>query len=121
MFKKALDGPGGLLIAAALLTGALAAAGYSRTRFLRGLADVLIPAPLIVLGVFLLFSDVSKLVLPQSKAKAAAIEIPSHTPVVQVIFDEFPEGSLMDRAGASTRSAFPPSPTSPPIRPGTGA
>jgi hypothetical protein len=105
--KKAADGPGGVLIALALVTGGLAAAGYARTRFLRGIADVLIPAPAIVLAVFLLFSDVSELVLPQSEAKAAAIKIASRTPVVEVIFDEFPEGTLMDRRGRIDASRFP--------------
>jgi hypothetical protein len=105
--KKIVDGPGGVLIVVALAVGALGALGYARTRFLRGVADVLIPAPAIVLAVFLLFSDVSKLVLPQSEAKAAAIEIPSRAPVVEVIFDEFPEGSLMDPAGRIDRSRFP--------------
>ena len=71
VFKEVADGPAGVLIVLALATGALAAAGYARTRFLRGVADVLIPAPAVVLAVFLLFSDVSELVLPQSEAKAA--------------------------------------------------
>ncbi len=107
VFKKFADGPTGLLIVAALLAGAGMAAAYARTRFWRGLADVLIPAPLVILAAFLLFSDVSKLVLPQDKAKAAAITIRSRTPVVQIVFDEFPEGSLMDRSGRIDASRFP--------------
>jgi Sulfatase len=105
--KKLADGPGGGLIALALVVGALVAAGYARTRFLRGVADVLIPAPAIVLAVFLLFSDVSELVLPQSEAKAAPIEIRSRTPVVEVIFDELPVGTLMDRRGRIDARRFP--------------
>ena len=105
--KTVADGPGGVLIAVALLTGGLGAAGYARTRFLRGVADVLIPAPAIVLAAFLLFSDVSELVLPQSEAKAAAIEIRSRTPVVEVIFDELPEGTLMDTRGRIDARRFP--------------
>ncbi len=107
VFKEVADGPAGVLIVLALATGGLAAAGYARTRFLRGVADVLIPAPAIVLAVFLLFSDASELVLPQSEAKAAQIEIRSLTPVVEVIFDEFPEGTLMDRRGRIDASRFP--------------
>jgi hypothetical protein len=107
VFKKVADGPGGLLIAAALVAGVVLAAAYARTRFWRGLADVLIPAPLVILAIFLLFSDVSKLVLPQEKAKAAAITIRSQTPVVQIVFDEFPEGSLMDRSGRIDAKRFP--------------
>jgi sulfatase-like protein len=105
--KKMADGPGGLLIALALLIGGLVAAGYARTRYWRAIADVLIPAPAIVLAAFLLFSDASELVLPQSEAKAAAIEIPSRAPIVEVIFDELPVGTLMDRRGLIDRSRFP--------------
>jgi Sulfatase len=105
--KLAASAPAGLLIAVALLAGAALAFAYARTRFWRGLADVLIPAPLIVLAVFLLFSDVSKLVLPRSEAKAAAVTIRSHTPVVEIVFDEFPVGSLMDRAGRIDARRFP--------------
>jgi len=105
--KEIASGPGGLLIALALLIGALAAAAYARTRFLRAVADVLIPAPAIILALFLLFSDVSDLVLPQSEAKAAAIEIRSRTPVVEVVFDELPVGTLMDDRGRIDASRFP--------------
>jgi hypothetical protein len=107
VFKEVAAGPGGVLIVLALLTGGVAAAGYARTRFLRGVADVLIPAPAVVLAVFLLFSDVSELVLPQSEAKAAAIRIRSHTPLVEIVFDEFPIGTLMDREGQIDASRYP--------------
>jgi hypothetical protein len=105
--KKVAERPGGVLIALALLVGALAAAGYTRSRFLRGVADVLIPAPVVVLAAFLLFSDVSDLVLPKSEAKAASIRIPSRTPVVEVVFDEFPVGTLMDPRGRIDARRFP--------------
>jgi Sulfatase len=105
--KKLADGPGGLLIVIALIVGAATAAAYARTRFLRSVADVLIPAPVVLLAFFLLFSDVSELVLPQDEAKATAIDIPSRAPVVEIIFDEFPVGSLMDRGGGIDASRFP--------------
>jgi hypothetical protein len=105
--KQIADGPGGVMIAIALAVGAFVCAGYARTRFWRAIADVLIPAPLIVLGIFLLFSDVSELVLPQSEAKAASVKIRSRTPVVEVIFDEFPLGTLMDPRGGIDPRRFP--------------
>jgi hypothetical protein len=107
VLKHLADGPAGVLIVLSIGLGCLLAAGYARTRFLRSVADVLTPAPLIVLAVFLLFSDASKLVLPQSEAKAAAVKINSRTPVVEVIFDEFPEGTLMDPDGHIDASRFP--------------
>ena len=78
-----------------------------RTRFLRAMADVLTPAPAIILVLFLFFSDVSDLVLPESEAKAAAIEIRSRTPIVEVVFDELPVGTLMDDRGRVDASRFP--------------
>ena len=107
VLKHVADGPAGVLIAFALAVGCLAAAAYARTRFLRSVADVLIPAPLVVLAVFLLFSDASKLVLPQSEAKAASVRIDSRTPVVEVIFDEFPLGTMMNPDGRIDASRFP--------------
>ena len=105
--KHLAAGPAGLLIAAALVAGALIAAIYSRTAFLRSMLDVLIPAPIVVLAVFLLFSGASKLVFPESQAKAASLAIPSRAPVVMVVFDEFPEGSMMTRRGTIDSSRFP--------------
>jgi hypothetical protein len=105
--KHIADGPAGLLVVLALAIGCLLAAGYARTRFLRSVADVLTPAPLIVLVVFLFFSDASELVLPKSEAKAAQIQIRSRTPVVEVVFDEFPEGTLMTPGGRINASRFP--------------
>ena len=107
VLKEVATGPAGVLIALALIAGALGATAYARTRFWRGIADVLIPAPAIVLALFLLFSDVSELVLPQSEAKAASVEIPGRAPVVEVIFDEFPVGALMDRRGRIDASRYP--------------
>lgn len=105
--KHLADGPAGVLVVLSIGLGCLLAAGYARTRFLRSMADVLTPAPLIVLVVFLFFSDASELVLPQSEAKAAQIQIPSRTPVVEVLFDEFPVGTLMTPGGRIDASRFP--------------
>ncbi len=107
VLKHLADGPAGVLIVLSIGLGCLLAAGYARTRFLRSVADVLTPAPVIVLVVFLFFSDASELVLPQSEAKAAQIQIRSRTPVVEVVFDEFPEGTLMDPGGRIDASRFP--------------
>ena len=107
VLKHIFDGPAGVLIVLSIGLGCLLAAGYVRTRFLRSVADVLTPAPAIVLVVFLFFSEASDLVLPQSEAKAAQVQIRSHTPVVEVVFDEFPEGTLMTPGGRIDASRFP--------------
>jgi hypothetical protein len=72
-------------LALALIAGAGGAAIYARTPGARSLLTVLSPAPLVFLAVFLLLSDASPL----------TDEAPG-TPVVLVIFDEFPVQSLMD-------------------------
>ncbi|MGH2981360.1 MAG: sulfatase-like hydrolase/transferase [Solirubrobacterales bacterium] len=107
LIKQVVTGPAAVPIALAVAAGVGGAFAYVRTRFMRSVADVLVPAPLILLAIFLLFSDASELVLPQDEAKAAHIEIPSRTPVVEVILDELPTGSLMDAEGRIDASRYP--------------
>ena len=104
--KQLIGRPAGLLLVIALEAGALVAVFYDR-RFLRSLLDVLIPAPVIVLAAFLFFSDVSELVLPRAEAGAIHIQIPRPAPVVWIVFDEFPEGSLMTPGGAIDGRRYP--------------
>lgn len=99
--------PAGLMILAALVIGTGSTRFYVRGRFLRATLDLLSPAPLIVLLFFLVISPASKLVLPGSQPKAAEIEIANPVPVVMVIFDEFPLGSLMTPAGEIDASRYP--------------
>lgn len=107
LIKQVVTGPAAVPIALAVAAGVGGALAYARTRFLRSVADVLVPAPLIVLAIFLLFSDASELVLPQHEAEAAQIEIPSRTPVVEIILDELPTGSLIDTRGRIDASRYP--------------
>ncbi len=107
VLKHLISGPAGLMVAVAVGAGAGAAALYVRGRFLRSLLDVLIPAPLIVLGVFLLFSDSSELVLPQPDVEAVEVAAGRPAPVVFLILDEFPEGTLMTPGGGIDASRFP--------------
>ena len=105
--KGLASGPAGVLIAAAAGLGAAGALAYARTRFAQSLMTVLLPAPLVVLALFLVFSDVSKLVFPQEEASAASVEVRRPAPVVMVVFDEFPGGSLMSPDGRIDASRFP--------------
>jgi hypothetical protein len=92
--------------AAALLIGAASGLIYARVRSARSLLSVLAPAPLVFLALFLLFSDASKLVLPQD-AEVRAASVRATAPVVLVIFDEFPVHSLMDAGGRIDARLFP--------------
>jgi Sulfatase len=83
-------------LALALIAGAGGAAVYARTAGARSLLAVLSPAPLVFLAIFLLLSDASPL----------TDEAPG-TPVVLVIFDEFPVQSLMDARGRVDARRYP--------------
>ena len=101
--------PGGssaLLIPLALAAGAGLAVAYARTRVVPSMLTVLSPAPALFLAFFLLFSDVSKLVLPSDTA-VAGTSVGGDTPVVFVILDEFSGVHLQTRGGAINAARFP--------------
>jgi hypothetical protein len=91
-------------LALALPLGGLAALAYARLRAARAFLTVLAPAPLVVLLLFLVFSDVSPLVLSNS---AEAADVGATAPVVLVIFDEFPVHSLMGADGRVDARRYP--------------
>jgi hypothetical protein len=101
------SGPAGLLIVLAVALGIAIAAAYVRTRFVPSLLSVLSPAPVVFLAIFLLSSDVSKLVLPQEAVKAENVRVTARNPVVFVSFDELPVSSLMDSHGRIDAKAYP--------------
>lgn len=105
--KRAFTGPTWLIVAGALALGAGIAHLLATTRYVRSVFDVLAFAPLVFLAVFLFFSDTSKLILPQSEASALGVRVPSRTPVVEVIFDEFPTATLLGRDGRIDARRFP--------------
>jgi hypothetical protein len=93
------------LLVAGLL-GVIATLVYARVRALRTFLTVLVPAPFVFLALFLLSSPVSDLVfVEEAEAKVAAID--STTPVVVLLFDEFPTASLMDRDNRIDRERWP--------------
>ena len=102
--RQALTGLAALLLAGAL--GAAAAILYSRARAVRTFLTVLVPVPLVFLGLFLVGSPVSKLVFLE-EAHASTAVIASKTPVVMVVFDELPTAALMDRAGRIDARRWP--------------
>jgi hypothetical protein len=101
------SGPAGVLIVVALALGALLALAYRRTAFAPQALSVLTPVPLLFLVLFLLFSPVHKLILPQEQARALDVDVPSRTPVVMLITDELPIVSLMDADGKIDAERFP--------------
>src|SRR5205085_623877 len=81
-------------LVAAALAGVGVAALYSRVQAVQTFLTVLVAAPVVFLVLFLFNSPVSKLVRPES-AQATIVAVRSPTPVVLVVFDEFPTVALM--------------------------
>ncbi|MGH3062410.1 MAG: sulfatase-like hydrolase/transferase, partial [Gaiellaceae bacterium] len=87
-----------VVLGAAAAAGAAAAVLYAYARPARMLLTVLAAAPLVFVGLFLLESPVSRLVLDGTPEPRLA-EVPSSAPVVMVVLDELPTVSLMDAEG----------------------
>jgi Sulfatase len=95
------------LIVVSLVAGGAAAAAYARTRFVPAVLTVLIPVPALFVVLFLFFSPVRDLVLPEREVDPLDVDVPSRAPVVVVVFDEFPVTSLMDRHGEIDATRYP--------------
>ncbi|HTU16234.1 MAG TPA: sulfatase-like hydrolase/transferase [Solirubrobacterales bacterium] len=105
--KQVADGPATPMIVLAIAAGALLAWAYGYRRFLRSLADILIPAPAVILVVFLFFSESAQLTTSADDVDAYEGTIKNPAPVVMLVFDEFPVGSLMTPEGEINRLRFP--------------
>ena len=111
--KKLTDLRGPVLVAIALVTGALAVVLYARQSWARLWLRYLAPAPLVFALVFLLMSPTSKLVLPAQAESSGGGQAPAaaasgvQPPVVMILFDEFPLSSLLDSKGQIDRRVYP--------------
>ena len=95
-----------VLVALAGAVGAAGAVLYTRVRPVRMLLSVLAAAPLVFLCLFLFASPVSRLVFADPPEPRLA-DVPGDTPVVMVVFDEFPVVSLMDGSGGIDAVRYP--------------
>ena len=102
--SDALNGVAALMTAG--LSGAISAILYVRAKAVRTFLTFLVPAPLVFLALFLLNSPVSKLVFPE-EAQARTVAVESRTPVVLIVFDEFPTISLMNSREHIDARRFP--------------
>ena len=107
LIKKWVEWPAGIQIAASLLLAAACVFAYAGWKFPRSFMDLLTPAPLIILAFFIFFSSTSKLILPREEPNAIDIAITKPVPVVMVIFDELPLGSLMTPEGNVDPTRYP--------------
>jgi hypothetical protein len=109
--KKLTGLRGPVVVAVALVVGALATVIYARASWPRLWLRYLTPAPLVFALVFLLLSPSSRLVLP-ARAEASAGPAPAaaagrQPPLVMILFDEFPLSSLLDHTGRIDRRVYP--------------
>jgi len=95
-----------VLMVASALIGVLAGWAYGRSKWFKTFLTYLIPAPLIFALFFLLTPPVSALVFPSSTADVEAA-VASDTPVVFVVFDEFPVVSLLNAQGGIDANRYP--------------
>jgi hypothetical protein len=104
--KKSIGASDVVLIALSLVVGAGLAALYARAEPLRSFLNVLTPAPLVFLLLFLLGSPVSKLAFPD-EAGARTIGGVTQAPIVVVLLDELPSDTLVDGRGRIDEVRFP--------------
>ncbi|HTU16235.1 MAG TPA: sulfatase-like hydrolase/transferase [Solirubrobacterales bacterium] len=105
--KQLADGPAVPMIIGAIAAGIGLAWAYRQRGFLRSLTDILIPAPLIILIAFFFFSDASELTSSSGEVEAIKTSIEKPAPVVMLVFDEFPSGSLMTEGRKINAARFP--------------
>jgi len=96
-----------VLIAGAVVIGLAVALAVWRLRPARSFLTILSAAPLVFLALFLFSSNVSKLVTSSGSAHAATVRIRATTPVVFLLFDEFPVIDLQDSSGGIDARRFP--------------
>ena len=90
-----------------LLVAAAATYAYARSTFLPTTLDVLSPVPVLFLVMFLFFSPSRGLWLPGSEPAVADASASQEPPIVFLILDEFPTGSLLEAPGRIDQSLYP--------------
>jgi len=95
------------LIAGGILVGVAIAVAAWRLRPARSFLSLLAAAPVVFLALFLLDTPVQELVFDSGGARAAAIQTQATTPVVFLLFDEFPVIDLQDASGAIDAKRVP--------------
>jgi hypothetical protein len=106
LLKKAIHGSDEVVIALSVAVGIAAAAAYATTEGVRSFLNILSPAPIVFLFIFLVISPVSKVAFA-SEAGARNVGGVSRANVVVVLFDEMPDTTLIDDRGQVDAKRFP--------------
>jgi Sulfatase len=104
--KKSIDASDPVLIALSVAIGAGLAALWLRAEPVRSFLNVLSPAPLVFLALFLFSSQISEVAFPE-EAKARTIGGVTQAPIVVVMLDELPVNTLVDDSGRIDAVRFP--------------
>jgi len=104
--KKSIDASDTVLIVLSLAVGAALAALWLRVEPVRSFLNVLSPAPLVFLALFLFSAQISELAFPD-EAGARTIGGVSRAPIVMVMLDELPVNTLVDDRGEIDAARFP--------------
>lgn len=94
--RRLVDAGDTATILAAFAVGLVAAVVYARVRLAQSLLTVLAVAPVLFATLFLLDSPVTRIALGEEARAHSGPPIVATTPVVVVVFDEFPSTTLMD-------------------------
>ena len=89
-----------------MAVGLALAALYARAEPLRSFLNILSPAPLVFLLLFLVGSPVSKLAFPD-EASARTIGGVTQAPIVVVLLDELPSNTLVDEQDRLDTKRYP--------------
>jgi hypothetical protein len=107
LITRLVDLPGAVMIGVSAAIGIAGVYAYSRFRFPKAFMDILTPAPVVILLIFFFFSSASMLILPREEPTAADVKIGKPSPVLMVVFDEFPTASLLDADDRIDASRYP--------------
>jgi hypothetical protein len=104
--KKSIDASDAILIVLSIAIGAALAALWLRAEPVRSFLNVLSPAPLVFLALFLFSSQISELAFPD-EAGARTIGGVTDAPIVMVMLDELPVNTLVDDRGEIDAARYP--------------
>jgi hypothetical protein len=105
--KQATEVPGRMLLPLALVVGAVLVAVLARWTAARLFLRYLAVAPVVFVLLFLLASPVRAIVLPERAPGATGGGAAASAPVVMIVLDELPTGSLLDGEGGIDRGLYP--------------
>jgi Sulfatase len=104
--KRSIDASDTVLILLSIAIGAALAALWLRAEPVRSFLNVLSPAPLVFLALFLFSSQISELAFPD-EAGARTIGGVTEAPIVMVMLDELPVNTLVDDRGEIDAARYP--------------